>query len=41
MTKGTKPMIDRSKMPRLGFGMMRLPHKDGVIDIGHDAMVYS
>ena len=33
--KGAKLMIDRSKMPRLGFGMMRLPQKDGVIDIGH------
>ena len=28
-------MIDRSKMPRLGFGMMRLPQKDGAIDIDH------
>ena len=25
--------IDLSKMPRLGFGLMRLPEKDGVIDI--------
>ena len=24
--------IDLSKMPKLGFGLMRLPEKDGVID---------
>ncbi len=24
--------IDKSKMPKLGFGLMRLPEKDGVID---------
>ena len=24
--------IDVSRMPKLGFGMMRLPEKDGVID---------
>lgn len=27
--------IDLTKMPKLGFGMMRLPEKDGVIDIEH------
>lgn len=27
--------IDLAKMPKLGFGMMRLPEKDGVIDIEH------
>lgn len=27
--------IDLSKMPKLGFGMMRLPEKDGEIDIEH------
>jgi hypothetical protein len=27
--------IDLSTMPRLGFGMMRLPEQDGVIDHGH------
>ncbi|MBP5417199.1 MAG: aldo/keto reductase [Clostridiales bacterium] len=27
--------IDLSKMPKLGFGMMRLPEKDGVIDHEH------
>ena len=27
--------IDLSKMPKLGFGMMRLPEKDGNIDIEH------
>ena len=27
--------IDLEKMPKLGFGMMRLPQKDGAIDIGH------
>ncbi len=26
--------IDLSKMPKLGFGLMRLPQKDGAIDIG-------
>ena len=26
--------IDVSKMPRIGFGLMRLPETDGVIDIG-------
>ena len=26
--------IDLSRMPKLGFGLMRLPQKDGVIDIG-------
>ena len=26
--------IDLSKMPKLGFGMMRLPQKDGDIDLG-------
>ena len=25
-------MIDMKKMPRLGFGLMRLPQKDGKID---------
>ena len=25
--------IDLSKMPKLGFGLMRLPEKDGVIDM--------
>ena len=24
--------IDLSKMPKLGFGLMRLPEKDGIID---------
>ena len=27
--------IDLSTMPKLGFGLMRLPEKDGVIDIEH------
>ncbi len=27
--------IDLSKMPKLGFGLMRLPEKDGVIDHDH------
>ena len=27
--------IDLSKMPKLGFGLMRLPEKDGEIDIEH------
>lgn len=27
--------IDASKLPRLGFGLMRLPEKDGEIDIPH------
>lgn len=27
--------IDLSKMPKLGFGLMRLPEKDGKIDIEH------
>ena len=27
--------IDLSKMPKLGFGLMRLPEKDGEIDIKH------
>ncbi|MBQ6323021.1 MAG: aldo/keto reductase [Lachnospiraceae bacterium] len=27
--------IDLGKMPKLGFGMMRLPEKDGTIDIDH------
>ncbi|MBO4864657.1 MAG: aldo/keto reductase [Eubacterium sp.] len=27
--------IDLSKMPKLGFGLMRLPEKDGQIDIEH------
>ncbi len=27
--------IDLSKMPKLGFGLMRLPEKDGQIDIDH------
>ena len=27
--------IDLNTMPKLGFGMMRLPEKDGKIDIGH------
>ena len=30
--KGDCMSIDLSKMPKLGFGMMRLPEKDGVID---------
>ena len=25
--------IDLDKMPKLGFGLMRLPEKDGVIDM--------
>ena len=27
--------IDLSKMPKLGFGMMRLPEKEGTIDHEH------
>ena len=27
--------IDLTKMPKLGFGLMRLPEKDGVIDHEH------
>ena len=27
--------IDLSKMPKLGFGLMRLPENDGSIDIEH------
>ena len=27
--------IDLSKMPKLGFGMMRLPEQDGKIDMEH------
>ena len=27
--------IDLSKMPKLGFGLMRLPEKDGAVDIEH------
>ena len=27
--------IDMNKMPRLGFGLMRLPEQDGKIDIVH------
>ena len=27
--------INLDAMPKLGFGLMRLPEKDGVIDIGH------
>ena len=27
--------IDLSRMPKLGFGMMRLPEQDGKIDIDH------
>ena len=27
--------IDLSTMPKLGFGLMRLPEKDGEIDINH------
>jgi predicted aldo/keto reductase-like oxidoreductase len=27
--------IDLQKMPKLGFGLMRLPEKDGVIDSEH------
>ncbi len=27
--------IDLQKMPKLGFGLMRLPEKDGVIDLEH------
>ena len=27
--------IDLSSMPKLGFGLMRLPEKDGEIDIEH------
>ena len=25
--------IDMAKMPKLGFGLMRLPEKDGVIEL--------
>ncbi len=25
--------IDRSKMSKLGFGLMRLPEKDGMVDL--------
>ena len=27
--------IDLSRMPKLGFGLMRLPEKDGKIDHDH------
>ncbi len=27
--------IELSKMPKIGFGLMRLPEKDGEIDIEH------
>ena len=27
--------IDLNTMPKLGFGLMRLPEKDGKIDIAH------
>ena len=27
--------IDLKTMPKLGFGLMRLPEKDGTIDIEH------
>ena len=27
--------IDLSKMPKIGFGLMRLPENDGTIDIEH------
>ena len=27
--------IDLNTMPKLGFGLMRLPEKDGKIDISH------
>ncbi len=26
-------MLDLNKMPKLGFGLMRLPEKDGEVDI--------
>lgn len=31
-------ITNRQEMPKLGFGLMRLPEKDGVIDMPH---VYS
>jgi len=33
MTRRQAMSIDRSKMPKLGFGLMRLPEKDGSIDL--------
>ena len=33
--EGSDMAIDLNTMPRLGFGMMRLPQKDGEIDIEH------
>ena len=30
---GRAVSIDLNRMPKLGFGMMRLPEKDGIIDI--------
>ena len=27
--------IDLNSMPKLGFGLMRLPEKDGIIDMDH------
>ena len=27
--------IDLNRMPKLGFGLMRLPEKEGAIDIDH------
>ena len=33
--EGSRMAIDLSRMPKLGFGMMRLPQKDGEIDIDH------
>ena len=36
MRKGGGCMgIDLNQMPKLGFGLMRLPEKDGKIDIEH------
>ena len=34
--------IELNTMPKLGFGLMRLPEKDGKIDIAHvSRMVYT
>lgn len=27
--------VDVTKMPKLGFGLMRLPEKDGELDLNH------
>ena len=35
LSKGKCMSVDLNKMPKLGFGLMRLPEKDGVIDHEH------